>query len=67
MTAGEFDNQYVVDQLRCQGIMQTCEVLKSGLPTRVGYDDVLGLVRPHLPPAVLETLNRFDCFPLFFN
>ena len=57
MAVGVFDNQYVVDQLRCQGIMQTCEVLKAGLPTRVGYDEVLGMVRPHLPQQILNSLN----------
>jgi myosin heavy subunit len=57
MAVGVFDNQYVVDQLRCQGIMQTCEVLKAGLPTLVGYDEVLGMVRPHLPQQILNSLN----------
>jgi hypothetical protein len=26
MEVGKFDNRYVVDQLQCLGILQTCEV-----------------------------------------
>lgn len=32
--------RYVVDQLQCLGILQTCEVLKVGMPTRVTYTDL---------------------------
>ncbi|CAM9208802.1 unnamed protein product [Ascophyllum nodosum] len=40
MQCGAFDNIYVVEQLRCLGILQTCEVLKVGMPTRVTYSDL---------------------------
>ncbi len=40
MTIGHFDRQYVVDQLQCLGILQTCEVLKVGMPTRVTYTEL---------------------------
>ncbi len=40
MTVGHFDRQYVVDQLQCLGILQTCEVLKVGMPTRVTYTEL---------------------------
>ena len=32
--------RYVVDQLQCLVILQTCEVLKVGMPTRVTYTDL---------------------------
>ena len=32
--------RYVVDQLQCLGILQTCEVLKVGMPTRVTYTEL---------------------------
>lgn len=32
--------RYVVEQLRCLGILQTCEVLKIGMPTRVTYAEL---------------------------
>ena len=33
-------SRYVVEQLQCLGILQTCEVLKVGMPTRVTYTDL---------------------------
>ena len=30
----------MVDQLRCLGILATCEVLKAGMPTRVTYKEL---------------------------
>ncbi|CAM9886122.1 unnamed protein product, partial [Ectocarpus sp. 12 AP-2014] len=40
MKCGVYDNKYVVEQLQCLGILQTCEVLKVGMPTRVTYTDL---------------------------
>eukprot|EP00903_Cladosiphon_okamuranus_P011080 g10459.t1 len=40
MQCGVYDNKYVVDQLQCLGILQTCEVLKVGMPTRVTYTEL---------------------------
>jgi myosin heavy subunit len=40
MKADSFDNSYVVEQLRSLGILQTCEVLKVGLPTRIPYQEL---------------------------
>lgn len=31
---------YVVEQLRCLGVLRTCEVLKVGMPTRISYLDL---------------------------
>jgi myosin heavy subunit len=52
MKAGLFDPKYVLEQLRSLGIVQTCEVLKSGLPTRIRFSDIDTQYRPHLPPQV---------------
>ncbi|CAM9971674.1 unnamed protein product [Pylaiella littoralis] len=40
MKCGVYDNRYVVEQLQCLGILQTCEVLKVGMPTRVTYKEL---------------------------
>ncbi|CAN0080309.1 unnamed protein product, partial [Hapterophycus canaliculatus] len=40
MEYGVFENKYVVEQLQCLGILQTCEVLKVGMPTRVTYTEL---------------------------
>lgn len=37
MQPGEFDNLYVMEQIRSLGILQACEVLKVSLPTRITY------------------------------
>ena len=37
MLPGEFNNCYVMEQIRSLGILQACEVLKVSLPTRVSY------------------------------
>lgn len=50
MRVGMFDPRYVVGQLRCQGIMQTAQVLKVGLPTRVGYAELVGAYKRYMPP-----------------
>jgi myosin heavy subunit len=51
--AGLFDQAYVMDQLNCQGILQTCEVLKVGLPTRLPYADIVAIMKPNLPADIL--------------
>lgn len=39
-----FDPAYVVEQLQCLGVLQTCEVLKVGMPTRVTYSELRGVL-----------------------
>mmetsp|Transcript_9767 Transcript_9767/g.14692 ORF Transcript_9767/g.14692 Transcript_9767/m.14692 type:complete len:1438 (-) Transcript_9767:159-4472(-) len=51
MKLGYFSNKYVVDQLQCLGILQTCEVLKVGLPTRVTYTELKSVLKDHLAEA----------------
>ena len=40
MVPGVFHRAYVTEQLRCLGILATCEVLKDGLPTRITYREL---------------------------
>ena len=52
MEFGVFDRGYVSRQLRCQGVLQACEVLQVALPTRVPYADIVQTLRKQLPPQV---------------
>lgn len=54
MKPGVFDQQYVVTQLRCLGLLQTCEVLKVGLPTRVPYAQLRDQFESHMPKGVRD-------------
>lgn len=40
MRMGVFEREFVAKQLRAQGILQTCDVLKLGMPTRVRYEEI---------------------------
>eukprot|EP00953_Heterococcus_sp_UTEX-ZZ885_P008569 5132-Heterococcus_DN1.PRE.2 len=51
MELGKFDNRYVVDQLQCLGILQTCEVLKVGMPTRVTYAELKDVLKSQAAEA----------------
>ena len=44
----------MVTQLRCLGLLQTCEVLKVGLPTRVTY----ALLREQLEEAMPSAVKK---------
>ncbi|EOD06811.1 hypothetical protein EMIHUDRAFT_106740 [Emiliania huxleyi CCMP1516] len=52
MAAGVFDAPYTVTQLRHTGMLQCCELLKHGFPTRISYTEVVERYAPHLPPDV---------------
>ncbi|CAM9169756.1 unnamed protein product [Laminaria digitata] len=56
MQCGLYDNRYVVDQLQCLGILQTCEVLKVGMPTRVTYTELKEVLGDNAAEA--ETLFK---------
>jgi myosin heavy subunit len=60
MKYGIFDRSYVVDQLRCLGILTTCEVLKAGMPTRITYKELKGTALAGLPE---DTAKRFEGQP----
>ena len=44
----------MVEQLRCLGILTTCEVLKAGLPTRIKYTELQATALKGLPKATAE-------------
>ena len=48
-----FDNEYVLTQLRHTGLIQCCELLKHGYPTRIAYTEVAARYTPILPPQLL--------------
>jgi len=57
MTPGLFEPLYTVTQLRHTGLLQCCELLKHGYPTRIAYSEVCDRYRPVLQqhaPAVLD-------------
>ena len=58
MKAGIFDAKYVVTQLRCLGLLQTCNILKVGLPSRVTYEVLREQLEDALPPAVIKTYSH---------
>lgn len=57
MKPGIFDKPFVVEQLRCSGTVQACEVLRVGLPTRILYAEVVDVYKPMLPAEIFE---RFE-------
>jgi myosin heavy subunit len=59
MTPGLFEHKFVMDQVRVLGIVQTCEVLKQGLPSRVHYLEIETMYRQHhLFPERARHLTR---------
>ncbi|OWZ18874.1 Myosin [Phytophthora megakarya] len=60
MSPGVFDHGYVVDQLRCSGMLATCELLKVGLPTRVSYEEICRIYKPVLPPSVTPMFDAYN-------
>jgi myosin heavy subunit len=60
MLFGTISRSYVVDQLRCLGILTTCEVLKAGMPTRITYKELHETALNGLPD---ETAKLFDGQP----
>ncbi|TMW59461.1 hypothetical protein Poli38472_004530 [Pythium oligandrum] len=60
MTANVFDHGYVVDQLRCSGMLATCELLKVGLPTRVSYEEICRIYKPVLPPSITPLFAPYN-------
>eukprot|EP00904_Undaria_pinnatifida_P011109 jgi/Undpi1/7128/HiC_scaffold_22.g09602.m1 len=59
MDFGIFDSHYVVEQLRCLGVLRTCEVLKVGMPTRVSYADL----KKSLGDGIMEAERMFEGQP----
>ena len=59
MQAGLFDRHYSIEQLRFLGVLNTCKVLKMGLPSRVGYEHVGEPLRAALPGKLKEKFARY--------
>ncbi|KAJ0411475.1 hypothetical protein ATCC90586_008524 [Pythium insidiosum] len=57
MKPGIFDKPFVVEQLRCSGTVQACEVLRVGLPTRILYAEVVDVYKNILP---FDMFQKFD-------
>lgn len=57
MKPGLFDKAYVVEQLRCSGTVQACEVLRVGLPTRILYAEVVDVYKSLLP---IDMFQKFE-------
>ncbi|CAI5708211.1 unnamed protein product [Hyaloperonospora brassicae] len=60
MQTGVFDRPFVVEQLRCSGTVQACEVLRVGLPTRILYAEVVDVYRNLLPHEVFCQFDSND-------
>jgi hypothetical protein len=60
MTPGKFDRSCVIDQLRCLGVIQTCEVLKAGMPTRIRMSELETMYRPLLPEKLQHILQHIS-------
>ncbi|KAF0698148.1 Aste57867_11216 [Aphanomyces stellatus] len=43
MDAAIFDRASVLEQLRCSGTIQACQVLQVGLPTRVTFEEIVDI------------------------
>jgi len=59
MQAGDFDRPYTIGQLRFLGVLNTCKVLKLGLPSRVGYEHVGEPLRESLPIELKSKFARY--------
>jgi len=46
MEVDVMQNDFIVNQLRSLGVLQTCEVLKLGMPTRLPYKELISALDP---------------------
>jgi hypothetical protein len=60
MKLGVFNRSVVVEQLRWMGLVQTCEVLQAGLPTRVSYQQIDDTYRAILPEKTRKLFKNQD-------
>lgn len=60
MMVGKFDRRYVVDQLRCLGVIQTCEVLRLNMPFRLTYQQLEDMYRGFLFPSPHPCVKRLS-------
>ncbi|KAF0698149.1 Aste57867_11217 [Aphanomyces stellatus] len=55
-----FDRTSVLDQLRCSGTIQACQVLQVGLPTRVSYEELVFIYSDLLGPTFMKRFSEND-------
>jgi hypothetical protein len=60
MMVGKFDRRYVVDQLRCLGVIQTCEVLRLNMPFRLTYQQLEDMYRKVLFPSPHPCIDKLS-------
>jgi myosin heavy subunit len=60
MQAGAFDRSYTINQLRFLGVLNTCKVLKLGLPSRVNYEMIGEPLREALPEKLKYEFRRYN-------
>lgn len=54
MKPGFYQPDYVIMQLRDQGLLSLCDLLKVGYPTRIGYQELQERFAPKMPQAILD-------------
>nr|CCA15095.1 myosinlike protein putative [Albugo laibachii Nc14] len=54
MKPGVFEKSFVVEQLRCSGTVQACEVLRVGLSTRILYAEIVDVYKNVLTTSILQ-------------
>jgi hypothetical protein len=60
MTAGLFEHKFVMEQVRVLGIVQTCEVLKQGLPSRVHFLEIETMYRSKFTDRARQLIRHLD-------
>ncbi|KAH9092573.1 hypothetical protein Ae201684P_008247 [Aphanomyces euteiches] len=60
MDAKIFDRSSVLDQLRCSGTIQACQVLQVGLPTRVSYEELVFIYSDLLGTPFMQRFRDND-------
>jgi myosin heavy subunit len=60
MKLGVFNRPVVVEQLRWMGLVQTCEVLQAGLPTRIAYDQIEAQYKALMPDKIKDLFRNQD-------
>jgi myosin heavy subunit len=54
MKPGFYQPDYVIMQLRDQGLLSLCDLLKAGYPTRIGYGELQERFAPKMPKAIMD-------------
>ena len=60
MAPGLFEHKFVMDQVRVLGIIQTCEVLKQGMPARLTFAEIGAMYRNNFPDRERAMVQRLS-------